>query len=57
MPRGWGLLITPKGYIMATGQMVRFAATVIVNALGIVGMNGFKVTLGGIGMIFPFAEN
>jgi len=29
-----------RGYILTTGQMVRFGSTVLVNALGIFGMNG-----------------
>jgi len=48
-----------RGYILTTGQMVRFASTILVNLLGILGMNGkyyYKgaKTTGTNDTIFPF---
>ncbi|CAE8637009.1 unnamed protein product [Polarella glacialis] len=46
-----------RGYILTTAQMVRFATTVFVNVLGIIGMNGKDYYPAGSednGTIFPF---
>lgn len=46
-----------RGYILTTGQMVRFASTVCVNLLGIIGMNGsyyYPKKASSNSTVFPF---